>query len=121
MKIKIVAVHNQGDFSKEYVLLQATEDCDIGRFALADSTYTDANHVSNKLRHFYWFEDKMIKKGEYVSLWTGNGSKTVSKTDSGVPIHRFYWGLSKGVWNDTGDCAVLLELSTWQLFRAKEE
>lgn len=119
MKLKIISVHGHGDFDKEHVFLQALENCDIGKYALADSTYTDADHVSNKLRHFYWFADKEIKKGEYVSLWTGKGTNTVTKTDKGVPIHRFYWGLDKAVWNDTGDCAVLLEINTWQFFKVK--
>lgn len=119
MKLAIISVHNHGDYSQEYVFLRANEDCDVGRYAIADSTYTDANRVSNKLRHFHWFQDKKIKKGEYVSLWTGKGKDTVTKTDSGAPVHRFYWGLERAVWNDTGDCAVLLEMNTWQFFRAR--
>lgn len=118
MKLKIVSVHNHGDAEKEYVLLHATEDCDIGRYALADSTYTADDHVSNKLRHFYWFPDKKVKKGEYVALWTGKGTNTVTVRD-GVSVHTFYWGVGGAVWNDTGDCAVLLEIHTWQFFRAK--
>lgn len=118
MKLKILSIHNHGDADKEFVLLQAMEDCDIGRYALADSTYTADNKVSNKLRHFYWFQDRNIKKGEYISLWTGKGSDTIATKD-GVPLHRFHWGLASAVWNDTGDCAALLEISTWQFFRAK--
>ncbi len=119
MKLKIISIHNHGDYDKEYVFLQAIEDCDIGHYAVADSTYTNAARVSNKLRHFHWFQDKAIKQGDYVSLRTGKGTDTVAKTDAGIPIHRFYWGLEKAVWNDTGDCAVLLEIPTWQFFKAK--
>lgn len=120
MKLKIISLHNHGDFAKEYVLMQAQEDCDIGRYAIADSTYIDVDHVSNKLRHFHWFKDKEIKKGEYVSLWTGKGTEVTSKTDAGVPLHRLYWGLETAVWNNTGDCAVLFEINTWQFFPGKK-
>jgi hypothetical protein len=120
MKLQIISVHNHGDFKKEYVLLKVLEDCDVGNYVLADSTYTADGKVSNKVRHTFWFPDKEVKKGDLLSVWTGTGTNTSTKTDSGSPIHRFYWNLKTAVWNDDGDCAVLLELNTWQFFKTKE-
>lgn len=119
MKVSIISIHEQGDFDKEYVLMRVREDCDIGHYILADSTYTDSNQVSNKIRHTYWFPDKQVKKGELVSLWTKPGRNTTGKTDDGSKVHRFFWGLKRAVWNDHGDCAVLFEISTWQFFRGR--
>lgn len=119
MKLEIISVHNHGNHKEEYVLLKAHDDCDIGRYQLCDSTYTADGRVSNKLRHTYWFPDKDIKKGDLVSVWTKDGTNTTDKNSSGTLIHRFYWGLSKPVWNDNGDCAVLQYVSTWQFFAAK--
>jgi len=117
MKLKILSIHNEGDHTKEHVLMQAQEDCDIGVYAIADSTYTDEDKISNKLRNFYWFPDTSVSKGDYVSLWTGKGNSVKAETKSGAPVHRFYWGLDKAVWNDTGDCAVLLQIDPIQFFR----
>lgn len=119
MDLKIISVHGNGDFDSEYVLLRATADCDVGYYQLCDTTYTDDDKVSNKLRHIYWFPDRAVKKGELVSLWTKSGKNTTTKNESGTVVHRFYWGLSKAVWNNDGDCAVLQHLETWQLFKAK--
>lgn len=119
MDLKITSVHNHGKCNEEYVLLKATADCDVGYFMLADTTYTKKDSVSNKLRHTFWFPNKKIKKGDLVSVWTRTGEDTTTKTDSGTPVHRFYWGLKTSVWNDNGDCAVLLEIETWQLFKAQ--
>lgn len=119
MKVKIVSVHNHGDSANEYVLLRVEEDCDIGKYVVADSTYTPSGSVSNKLRHMYWFPDKSVKKGEFISLRTGAGDNTTVTNDKGIIFHRFYWGLKTAIWNDTGDCAVLLDLNTWQFFKAK--
>lgn len=118
MKAKVISVHNHGDFDKEYVLIRIDDDCNIGRYVVADSTYTDTGNVSNKLRHTYWFPDKSVKKGALVSLWTRSGENTTVKTEQGATIHRFYWGLKTAVWNDGGDCAVLQELNSWQFFKA---
>lgn len=119
MNLKIISVHNHGDFDKEYVLMRALEDCDVGRFILADSTYTEDGNISNKVRHTFWFPDKKIKKGELVSVWTRSGKMTEATSESGTPIHRFYWGLETAVWNDDGDCAVLLDIRDWQTFVAR--
>lgn len=119
MTAKIISIHNHGDFDKEYVLIEATEDCDIGRFLIADSTYTDDGKVSNKLRHTYWFPDTAIKKGDLVSLWTKPGQRTATTNNNGTLVHRFYWGLETAVWNDEGDCALLQEIRDWQHFSTK--
>jgi len=118
MNVEIISIHNHGDFDNEYVLLRALEGCDIGRYVLADSTYTSDGKVSNKLRHIYWFPDQAVKKGDLISLWTKSGKSTITESNSGTPIHRFFWGLQTAVWNDDGDCAALLEINTWQFFRA---
>lgn len=119
MKVKIVGVHNHGDFKKEYVLLRVLEDCDIGEHMLADNTYTQDGIVSNKVRHTYWFPDKEVKKGELVSVWTRKGSDTEAKNDNDTTIHRFFWGLSEAIWNDDGDCALLFHIDSWTDFEVK--
>jgi len=119
MKVKIISIHNQGNYENEYVLMRVQEDCNIGYYILADSTYTSDDKVSNKLRHTFWIPHKEVKKGDLVSVWTTTGSNTTVKNDNGETIHRFFWGLKMSVWNDEGDCAVLFELTSWQFFRAK--
>lgn len=117
MKLKIVSVHNQGDFDKEHVLLRAVEDCNLTHYLLADTTYIKDDVVSNRLRHTYWFIDKPIKKGDYVSVWTKSGIDTEGTMQDGTPIHRLFWNLKTAVWNDTGDCAILVYTPNWQQFK----
>ncbi|MEX2410160.1 MAG: hypothetical protein WD607_02105 [Candidatus Paceibacterota bacterium] len=120
MNLEIISIHNNGDQNKEYVLMKVLQNCDAGHYILADSTYTDDGKISNKVRHTYWIPDKEVEKGDLISIWTKDGKNTTSKTDSGTPIHRFFWGLNKPVWNDEGDCAVLFEVNTWQIFSVSD-
>lgn len=119
MDLKITSVHNHGDFEEEHVLLEVTGDCDVGRYLLADSTYTADGKVSNRLRHLYWFPDRQVKRGERVSLWTKKGENTTATLKDGTKVHRFFWNLETAIWNDSGDCAVLIEAKTWQFFRTR--
>ena len=119
MSVSIVSVHGHGDFDKEHVLMEVLSDCDIGTFILADSTYTGEHKISNRLRHFLWIPDRLVKRGDLVSIWTKCGTETTVTDDRGRTIHRLFWGLKTAVWNDDGDCAVLFDVNSWQLFPAK--
>lgn len=117
MKLKIISVHNHGDFDKEYVLLQATQDCDLSSYILADTTYLSSGKISNKLRHMHWFVPQKVNKDDFVTLWTKTGKNEVTKSTTGTPLHRNFWNLSTPVWNDDGDGAVLFELGTWKALK----
>jgi len=110
MKLEVHSVKNQGDAKKEYVLLLAKEDCNIGSFFIVDNTYDNSGQPSNKLRHTYFFPSTTVKKGHYVVLYTTSG-KNGTGTVGNVPCHIFYWGLGNSVWNDTGDIVHLIEIS----------
>lgn len=78
-----------------------------------DSTYTEDGQVSNLVRHPYWFPDKRVKAGDLIVLYTKTGAKSQTKNKNGSTSHFFYRGLERTIWNKSGDCAVLLEISTW--------
>lgn len=114
MKLKIDKINNKGDFDKEYVTLKVLEDCDVGNYLLADSTYNDSDTVSNKLRHTFWIPDKEVLKGDIIKIFTGSGKKSSISNNDKSTTHIFYWGLKTAVWNDDGDAAILLEIASWK-------
>lgn len=118
MDLQIVNVHVKGDEDSEYVYLKVLSDCNLHYYAIADTSYTDDHHISNALRHFFWFPKKEVKAGDYVSLRTGKGKNIAITNDAGHKIHRFYWGLNEPVWNNDGDAAVLFQVNSWKTTRA---
>ena len=118
MQLKVIGIYEQGDASKEYVVLEATADCDLRYYAVADTTYTTDTSISNKLRHFYWFAPKSVNKGERVVLRTGKGKDDSYTTTNGIKVYRFFWNLGSAVWNDDGDAAVLFKIAAWNTTRA---
>ncbi|MDM4771172.1 hypothetical protein [Solimonas sp. SE-A11] len=113
-KVQIVNIRNRGKAGEELVSLKVEEDCDIGAYLLADTTYSSGGKVSSKLRHLYWFPDHLVKKGDFVLLYTGTGTNRVFKNTLGSTTHAFYWQLKVPVWNDDGDVAALIEARDWQ-------
>ena len=118
MKLELIKVNNCGDQTKEYVSLEVVADANLEFYLLTDTTYTDDIHISNKLRHLYWFPKTAVKKGDFVWLDTGKGTNISRGNTAQTRTHIFYWNLAEPVWNDDGDCAVLFEVSAWTTKRA---
>lgn len=118
MDLKIKSVHEKGDASKEYVLIDVKADCNAGDFGVADTTFNDNGTVSNRLRHFYWFVKKPLKKGDVIILRTSKGKKSSVKKQDGSTTHTVFWGLDSAVWNDDGDAAILLYIPKWTATKA---
>lgn len=119
MTLKVVSIHGQGNATQEYVLLQASTDLSLEYYLLADTTYSSATTVSNKVRHTYWFPLKAVKAGELVVVCTGLGTDDSYLNSAGTKVHRFFWNLKTPVWNNTGDAAILFSLNTWATTKAK--
>jgi hypothetical protein len=112
MSLKINNLEKDGDQTKEYILLEATQDVNIGCYAIVDRTFNNKGHISNVHKHFYRFPSKDVKKGEFVSLRTGKGKDTVGDI-GGTPLHRFFWGSDAALWNDSEvEKAELLKVDT---------
>jgi hypothetical protein len=117
--LKVHSIDGKGDLAKECVWLSVTEDISkLSHYVLCDTTYTDDNHISNELRHMYWFPNKAVKKGDWVRLITKEGKNTSAPNDNNGTTHTFYWKLGKTIWNKDGDAAVLFHVSTWKTTRA---
>lgn len=114
MKIDIQSVSNHGDFDKELVTLTVNADCDAGIHILTDTTYTGEGKVSSLLRHMFWLPDKQVKKGDFIQVYTKAGTNTSHSNKANTTTHVFFWGLKTAVWNNTKDCAVLIEIAEWQ-------
>lgn len=113
MSLKIDILKKDGDADMEFIRLKATADVNISKYAIVDKTFNKDGSVSNVHKHYYRFPSKLVKEGEYVSLRTGKGEDKEDKTDSGIKIHRFYWGSDAAIWNDTKtEKAELLLVST---------
>ena len=118
MKIKIHSIEGKGNLDKEVIWLDVVEDvAALSDYMVCDTTYTDDNHISNELRHVYWFRSKSVKKGDWIALRTKNGTNTTSKNDRGGITYTFYWNLGRTIWNKDGDAAILFKVETWKTKR----
>lgn len=116
MSLRIYSLKNHGNAGQEYICLDVLEDCNLGDYAIADSTYGEKGKVSNKWRHLYWFKNQAVKKNDFVVLYTRKGANTVRDFERGtekltVKVYDLFWNSDAPIWNDDIDCAALIRLS----------
>jgi len=116
--LKIHSIDGKGDLGKECVWLSVDQDApDISFYLLCDTTFTAEDKISNELRHMYWFNKMPVKKGDWIRLWTKNGTNNSVKNEKGTMTHNFFWNLGKTVWNKDGDAVTLFSLESWKTTR----
>lgn len=107
MKVKIRGVVDGNNHKNEMLVIDVMEDTDMGQYLVMDSTYKPDGTVSNRFRHIYWFPPKKVKKGDIVILFTKKG-EDITDQEANQVVHFFYWNVESSVWNNAGDCVVLL-------------
>jgi hypothetical protein len=116
MKLKISGIEHAGDLEKERIVLRATEDQDVGKYFVLKSKKTGESKISSEVSEVHWFEDKLVKKDDWVLLYTKTGAYKSTANDKGVTSHFFYWGKTEALWGDSGSAAILLYADEWKTF-----
>jgi hypothetical protein len=114
MNVEIIGIQNRGNPGTEHLQLRVLGFTDLQYFIVFDTTYLGPSAISNKQRHAFWFSPQQVQPGDNILLITGPGVDTKFPNGLGGTTYVYHWGLLRTVWNNTGDCAVLFEVNTWQ-------
>jgi hypothetical protein len=114
MKLEVKSTQGAGDLNQERVVLQATENLDIGLHMVlgARRGKTSRGVLGGSIPHSFWLPDKKISKGDFVVLYTKNGANSEKKNEEGNITHFFYWELTAPIWHDEV-VAVVAEIQQW--------
>lgn len=114
MKLKMAKILDYGDSENERILIEVLDDCDLGNYVLALSNVVDDNRISNKIENVYWLENKELKKGDVVVVYTRRQGSSIQKIEnkSGAISYFLFWNLDATLSNKQSKKVVCLE-TTW--------
>ena len=115
MTVKITSIADAGQFADERVIMKVSSDDDMTHYAVFQvrTSKTEGKFYAGNVPHVYWFSELKVKSGDFVVLYSKNGTKSEKKNDDGTTSYFFYWGQSNPVWV-AGTTPVLVTTSTWQ-------
>ena len=113
MKLKVDSINNRGKLSEEHVSLRVLQNCNLSRYMIMDTTFGEGGGISNEHRHIKWLPPYDVTAGMMVALWTGTGEDRV-EMQGNTKWQYVFWNSGTHIWNDDGEAAVLLGLSSWE-------
>ncbi len=114
MKIGIVDIFDRGIPYKERLVLKVFLNFNLSYCVILNSTYVSPAALSTYPKGSFWFPPKDVNAGDLVVVYSGSGVNSEVKNQDGSTSHFFYWGSPNTLWNQSDDCAVVLELNAWQ-------
>ncbi|MCQ2336009.1 MAG: hypothetical protein MJ010_02365 [Paludibacteraceae bacterium] len=103
MEVKILKLADKGDIQNERLILKVVNSCNLGWFIVMDNTYNDNDVISNLWRHVYILPSIEAKEGDFVWLYTKQGSYRQRGNDSGTTTFEMFWGMDCAIWNADQD------------------
>ena len=116
MRLRIQRVRDRGSVAKERLVIKVLADTDVGSFAIFRTHFTQGEPTV-AIDDTFWFPDSPVVKGDFVVVYTKNGSLGTKQLASGATTHFFYWGSTVSLWEAKDMGAVLLEVNEWQAFQ----
>ena len=117
MLLEISRIADPGDYQKERMVLKATADVDVGGYVIFRSVRTANDLPSTQITDTFWFDDKSVKAGDKVVVYSRHGATSQRLLPSGSTAHFYYWGRPEALWPVGGaHIAVLVLTSDWTTF-----
>jgi hypothetical protein len=119
MKVRIEKITENGDLSRERLVLRVLRDTDVGKFVIFQARF-DEDGPTTGVDEVFWFPDKPLHAGDLIVLYTKAGIQSEKIIAGGATTHFFYWGRSETLWDSPDHGAVVVEANDWAAVRANE-
>ena len=116
MILKVTAIADRGNYMKERIVMKATQDVDVGNFAMFRAGLLKDGAITSDTTDAFWFPDKSIKANDVVVLYTKKGTASERVLSLGNTVHFYYWGKSEKLWSGSDHAPVLVYTSDWEKF-----
>lgn len=115
MRIQFVTIASKGVPNQERIHLRVFAEVDMAFYIVLLSVINPGNPttVFSGLRPAFWFPTHLVRNGDNVILYTGEGRQVSTPRADGGTDHFFYWGLKSTMFNSHEACVVISEVNSW--------
>jgi hypothetical protein len=111
MKLEIVGVRDKGIIARERLVLRASDTGDAGDFIILCAVANpDGLPISGSPRAAYWMPDVLVRKGDFIVLYTKTGTPSSKVGKSGRETYFYYIEHNETIW-DKDTTAVVCNVS----------
>ena len=110
-ELTVTGIYDRGVPNRECIGLQVNVEVDLGRFGLMLGRYTDPHSALPYFDNLFWFGDGVVKRGDWLFVYTGSGKPRNSKASNGVnDIFCLFWGRPTTLFAETSIAPILFRV-----------
>ena len=90
-ELSLVGVFDRGVANLERIVIRANIDLNLGQFGIMLG-YRNTNGLAIPYNdHLFWFGDGVVKQGEWLIVYTGQGQGQISEFED-KKVYTVHWG-----------------------------
>jgi hypothetical protein len=113
MRLQVIRIADRGVPNQERLHLSVIQDATLASYVVLLSRYPTPTGVTSGNLPAFWFPTTLVRAGDQIVLFSGSGNASTVKNANGSTTYFFHWGLKSTVWNQSADCAVVIEAADW--------
>jgi hypothetical protein len=114
MTLQIISISDAGNIERERLVLRATIDMDIGKYAIFSCRITSKGKaIAGVIPHAFWLFDREVKENDLVILYTKAGVISKKVNSNSTTSYFYYWNLSDSIWSPSL-IPVLVNTISWK-------
>lgn len=115
-ELDIHPVADRGAPNQERVVIYINETTNMGQYGIMLGHQTGKGSANPYQDNLFWFGDGILNKGDWILLYTGNGTPKVDKWEpTGGDVYSIHWGRSTTVFANTNIVPILFRVDAVQV------
>lgn len=122
-ELLLYPVSDRGVPNSERIPILVQEHTDMGKFGVMLGRMNENSLATPYQDNLFWFGDGMVKPGDWIFLYTGNGTPKTDDwhTPQGSKIYSVHWGKSKTIFANSAIVPILFRTDTVQVGTVVED
>lgn len=111
LELTINSVIKRGTPNEECFAIQVNQNINLGQYGIMLGQYSGGNSAVPFRDNLFWFNDGIVKSGDWLFIYTGSGTPTQTKAANGInDLYSLFWGKPHTVLIDTNIVPMLFRV-----------
>ena len=111
LEFTVASVMNRGIPNEECIAIQVNQNANLGQYGIMLGHYSGVNGAIPFKDNLFWFNDGIVQQGDWLFIYTGNGSPKQTKASNGInDLYSLFWGKPHTVLAETTVVPMLIRV-----------
>lgn len=110
-ELSVVTIIKNGIPNEECIAIKVNLDVNLGQYGIMLGRFNADNTATPFKDNMFWFGDGIVKKGDWLFIYTGSGKPTQVKDSNNTnQLYSLYWGKEKTMFANTNVVPILFRV-----------